>query len=587
MLYEFKDFQLDPGLRELRLAGRDIALQPRVFDLLLFLVTHRDQLISKDELLSGVWRDAVVTEGSLKRAVSLLRAALRQGHCEDAIRTSPRQGYRFVVDDLREVVPGETRTLSEPLALARRALDEGNWAAAAAAFREADAADGLASSDLERWAEVEQCAGHPWNAIAPLERAVAAHSAAGDANGAARAALGLAHLHYERMEVSIGKGWLNRARSVLGDGDASRELGLWAAISSRFALADGDFDRALEHAERAIAIGRAIEDDDVELLGRNYLGMALIAVGDLPRGIAAHEEAATVVLTGTASPLISSLVYCGLIWTCRNRGDWERAGQWAASFSRWGEQTSLHGFAGTCRLHHAEVLHYRGELDEAEREAERACAVLAELAPYAQGDGSRVLGDLRLAQGDLDGAEDAYRRAHELGWDPQPGLAMVMLARGNPQAALRALERAVASSNWGHRQRRGFLLASLVELAVAARDERRAREALEELDRYLEEPRPTAMVAAALQARSAVFASNGEIARAIDAMNEATSLWNRIGACLEVGRNRMRLAELYLRDDDPEAAELELSAARAVLTRVGAVKLLAEIDTIAERARRT
>lgn len=67
-------------------------------------------------------------------------------------------------------------------------------------------------------------------------------------------------------------------------------------------------------------------------------------------------------------------------------------------------------------------------------------------------------------------------------------------------------------------------------------------------------------------------------------MNEATSFWNRIGACLELVRNRMRLAELYLRDDDPEAAELELSAARAVLTRVGAVKLLAQIDTIAWRS---
>jgi hypothetical protein len=56
------------------------------------------------------------------------------------------------------------------------------------------------------------------------------------------------------------------------------------------------------------------------------------------------------------------------------------------------------------------------------------------------GDGSRILGDLRLARGDVDGAERAFRRAHELGCDPQPGLALVMLARGQTSGALRSRE---------------------------------------------------------------------------------------------------------------------------------------------------
>src|SRR6185369_2139200 len=73
--------------------------QPRVFDLLLYLVDNQDRVVSKEELLDTLWPGVVVTEGSLQRAGSLARAALQQGGLGEALRNYARRGYRFLADD--------------------------------------------------------------------------------------------------------------------------------------------------------------------------------------------------------------------------------------------------------------------------------------------------------------------------------------------------------------------------------------------------------------------------------------------------------------------------------------------------------
>jgi pimeloyl-ACP methyl ester carboxylesterase len=100
MTFAFEEFELDPAQRELRVGGTPQSLQPQVFDLLLYLVEHRDRVVPKRELLEGLWPDTIVTEGSLQRAVSLARTALGE-RGSALIQTFPRQGYRFV---------GEVRT---------------------------------------------------------------------------------------------------------------------------------------------------------------------------------------------------------------------------------------------------------------------------------------------------------------------------------------------------------------------------------------------------------------------------------------------------------------------------------------------
>jgi DNA-binding winged helix-turn-helix (wHTH) protein len=581
MAYEFGRFLLDVERRELRLGEREVPLQPRAFDVLVHLVRNRDRVVSKRELLDAVWADVVVSDGSLKRAVSLIRSALRSGGMADAVRTYARNGYRFDTPGLREGAEGGAAPLPGALAEARAAYRDGRWSDAVTAFVRADAHHTLAAADLERWAETAQLAGRPADAILPLERAVAAHAAARDPHGVARGALALAQIHFERMEISVGRGWLRRAGSVLPDAPLSREHGTLAGLRSRFAVGAGEYGQAVAEAERAVEIGRELDDLDIELYAMSYLGMALIANGEVERGLAVHEEAAATTLSGAASPLVNGLVYCGIIWTCRNRADWGRADEWTRSFTRWCAKGSFESFSGNCRLHRAELLHHRGELEAARAEAHDACD---ELPAYAQGDAQRVLGDLLLEKGDLEAAEIAFRRAHELGWDPNPGFARLQVAKGRPHAGVRALERALRDTAWGPRQRRPSLLTALVHVALADGATPRARAALEELESEPGSWDSEGLRPIVAEARAALLAERGDRGAAISQLRSAVPLAEPCSRVM-AARLRIRLAELYAGDSDRDAARLEIDCARGLLDEMGAAPLETELARVAALCR--
>jgi pimeloyl-ACP methyl ester carboxylesterase/DNA-binding winged helix-turn-helix (wHTH) protein len=93
--WRFGRYELDEARRELRVDGALRPLQPRVFDVLAYLVAHGDRVVGKEELLHALWPDAAVTDASLQRAVSVARRALRAAD-RDLLRTHARRGYRFV-----------------------------------------------------------------------------------------------------------------------------------------------------------------------------------------------------------------------------------------------------------------------------------------------------------------------------------------------------------------------------------------------------------------------------------------------------------------------------------------------------------
>lgn len=97
VIYRFGDCEIDPARSELRRGGNPVAIQPKPLALLVHLLSHRDRVVPKEELLTGLWPDAVVTDSSLTRAVSLARKALGEGAGE-RLRSVARRGYRFVGD---------------------------------------------------------------------------------------------------------------------------------------------------------------------------------------------------------------------------------------------------------------------------------------------------------------------------------------------------------------------------------------------------------------------------------------------------------------------------------------------------------
>ncbi len=97
-IYTFGGFRLDP-LRRLLFGsdGQPIALKPKVFETLLYLVEHAGAVLSKTELMEKVWGSRIVEENSLSKHISTLRHALGEAPGEHRfIVTEPGHGYRFV-----------------------------------------------------------------------------------------------------------------------------------------------------------------------------------------------------------------------------------------------------------------------------------------------------------------------------------------------------------------------------------------------------------------------------------------------------------------------------------------------------------
>ena len=98
-VYRFAGCELDAGRRELRREGRAVPVQPKVLDLVLFLLENRDRAVSKDEIQDVVWAGTIVTETALTRAIMKARKALGDDPERQAvIRTVQRHGYRFVAE---------------------------------------------------------------------------------------------------------------------------------------------------------------------------------------------------------------------------------------------------------------------------------------------------------------------------------------------------------------------------------------------------------------------------------------------------------------------------------------------------------
>ncbi|MEP7042365.1 MAG: winged helix-turn-helix domain-containing protein [Dokdonella sp.] len=103
LLFRFGAFRLDPLARELLEDGRRVDLPLSTIDCLIYLIRHRDRPIGRDELASAVWGRVDVSEVSLSHAIMRLRRLLGDdGNAQRVIRTVPRLGYRWVMDDTRE-----------------------------------------------------------------------------------------------------------------------------------------------------------------------------------------------------------------------------------------------------------------------------------------------------------------------------------------------------------------------------------------------------------------------------------------------------------------------------------------------------
>jgi DNA-binding CsgD family transcriptional regulator len=459
----------------------------------------------------------------------------------------------------------------ELLERGRESYAAGAWAAAHRRLSQADASARLAAGDLELLATSAYMLGRVDEFLDVLERAHDAHLEAGELLRAARCAFFVGVNLALRGEIGHATGWFGRAqRLVEREGRECAEQGYLLMPVALRSEAAGDYEAVYATAGQAAAIGERFRDPDLFSLAVHTQGLALIRLERIADGLALLDEAMLAASAGELSPMITGVVYCGVIAGCEEAFELRRAREWTDALSHWCEQQpDLVAFNGRCRVHRAEIMQLHGAwadaLEEAQQGRERSERAMN---PAAAGQAVYVQGELHRLRGDFDAAEAAYSEANELGREPQPGAALLRLARGDPTAAGAAIRRVLAET--AEPLRRARLLPAFVEIMLAAGDAPAARQACEELEDISARCERALLRATVDHLRGAVELAADDTQAALRSLRRSSRAWQELDAPYEAARTRVLVGLACRALDDGDTARLELEAAAAAFERLGA-----------------
>ena len=474
--------------------------------------------------------------------------------------------------------------MTDVVAQARDAYARRDWPRARDGFQAAGATATLSADDQYALAESAWWLGLIDEAVAGYEHAYRGYLADGQPRRAAHCALDAAVSLFLRGDTVMGSGWMSRAQRLLhGDPDSVEHGWMTYVLEVEAALDGPDLDAVVDRARRVHEIGRAHADPDLVALAIAGEGRALIRQGHVARGMAMLDEAMLATLSDEIDPAAAGNIYCHLMAACHELGDLQRMSRWTRATADWCERLPAAVlFMGICRVHRAQVFQAGGSWDRAEAEAARVCDELADIHVASVAQARYELGEIRRLRGDLDGADAAYRQAHELGRAPQPGLALLRLAQGRPDVALAAITATLAGTS--EQLARARLRAAHVDVALAAGDAATARVAAEELRDIAERFATSGLHAMSCRAEGVVLLAEGAAGQALELLHTACRRWGELRAPYEAATVRLHLAAAYRALGDGDAAARELDAAATTFTELGAVP---DLERVAElRGRR-
>ena len=393
---------------------------------------------------------------------------------------------------------------------------------------------------------------------------------------AARCAFWLAFGLLNNGDLARGGGWVDRAQRLLDDaGLECVEQGYLRYPVALRAIFEGDGATAHAAFVAATEIGARFGDVELVTLARVGVGRCLIYMGEVAEGVGLLDEAMVAVSAREVSPIAVGDVYCTVIEACQELFDLRRVHEWTAALSHWCEsQPDLVLYRGQCLVHRAEIMLLHGSWPDAMEEAVRACEWLADDAAVGAAFYQRA--ELHRLRGEFENAEVAYRRANELGREPQPGLALLRLGQGHVGAADAAIRRVFDEAQ--EPIVRVPVLGAYVEIVLAVGDVAAARVAADEL----------ALIAGGLNApfigartetcAGAVLLAEGDPRAALAALRRAWSSWQELGAPYESARVRLLIGLAFRALGDDDGADMELDAARSALQQLDAATELARVE---------
>jgi DNA-binding NarL/FixJ family response regulator len=428
----------------------------------------------------------------------------------------------------------------------------------------------LDATDLERLALAAYMVGRD---DVCEEAWMAAHRAwlrGGVPERAARCAFWQALGLFFRGDLAPAMGWVARGARLLEEDRRDCVEQAWLRMLTALPqLFVGDAE-AYSSLVAAGEIAERFADADATMLARLGRGYALIVQGRVDEGIAMLDEAMVSVTADEVTPMLAGIAYCQVIALCHTVFDIRRAREWTEALTRWCDaQPDIVPFRGNCLIHRCEIFQLHGAWTEALESARRACEWLAGPPAWdTLGSAHYQLGEIQRLRGELEAAEASYRRASLAGRDPEPGMSLLRLAQGRIDLAAPAIRRALDEAQ--DPIARSRLLPACVEVLLEADDVAGARAAADELAGIAARLDAAYLNALAAEAAGAVRLAEADPRAALNPLRRAHRSWRDLDAPHPAARVRLLIAVACRELGDDASAELEFEAARSALEQLGA-----------------
>jgi DNA-binding NarL/FixJ family response regulator len=461
----------------------------------------------------------------------------------------------------------------DELARAREAYERRDWVRAYDLLSGAADTEGPAPTahDFGQLATAAYLLGRHNDCVQALQRAYQGHLGADRRLDAVRAGFWLAMVLLEAGEDAVSSGWAARSQRLLDEvAEDVVEQGYLLTHTMMRRIFAGELAPALDLALEVTSYGRRFKDPNLLANGLNAQGRMLLYAGQVPEGLALLDEAMIGLSTGEVSPLFAGQIYCSLIEACQEVSDLGRMTQWTRALTSWVDaQPGLIAFAGQCAVHRGQIMRMQGAyvdaLDELARAAER---YLAAGTPAPAGIAYAECGEVRRIRGELDAADGAYEQASSYGFEPQPGLALLWLARGRTAAAVNAVRRLLDEPR--DPVHRSQLLPGAVEVLLETGRVEAAAAASDELTALADAFGCEGLRGHALHARAQCLLAADEPAAAATAARAAEGVWRGLTAPYEVARAQVLLGRALRQLGDEDSATSELARARRTFQDLGA-----------------
>lgn len=458
---------------------------------------------------------------------------------------------------------------TDDLSTARAAYSCGDWRVAHEHFGRADE-DTLTTDDLSAYGMAAWRLGYGRQSIRLSEKAFNQLVAENDTPSAAMKAAEVALQWLNGGDWTITRVWLNRARRLLEKSPDDQTLAYLLYVDSQLSLCEGQYDAGVQRAEELQAFTSRLDSPGLNALGLTASGLAKISYARTQEAFAELDEAMMPVLAGQVPVDWAGDIYCAVIHECYRLGDMSRMKTWTAAMDSWreGPDVAASWYGTTCEIHKYQLLSATKDYRELEQRLVNALAAIEDFHAHTAGEGHYELGELRRRQGDFDGARAAFARSRDLGWDPQPGEALMRCQLGEDVAAWNDLRMRMDAELDAITRIR--LLPAAIEIALG-------RNRIDDADRYCTELEEGAekfdspgFRAWAQHARGAVLVKQGRAAEALPILQDALQRYRTTQRRYEMAQvyEWMSLAQRACGDADAAAAHA--ANAESVYGQLGA-----------------